>query len=105
MVTYYPHRLASNDGLSSLTDAADRAGDGYATRVFWWLRQTCCGLSGHDALLKFGRNRMFLQCASCGHESPGWELNETTAPRITLRGDARRLGLMRPHLVSERRIA
>src|SRR5713101_2176438 len=58
MVTYYPHRLASNDGLTSSTDAADRAGDGYVTRVFWWLRQTYCGLSGHDALLQFGRNRM-----------------------------------------------
>ena len=105
MVIHYPHRIASDEGPRASAADAQEAGDGYATRVFWWLRQTYCGLSGHDALLQFGRNRMFLQCASCGHESPGWELNETTAPRITLRGDARRLGLMRPHLVSERRIA
>jgi len=55
-------------------------------------------------LLQFETDRMFLQCVSCGHESPGWELNEN-APRISVRGDTRRLGLMRPHLVGERRIA
>ena len=104
MVTHYPHRVASNEGLSQSAADAQGAGDGYATRMFWWLRQTYCGLSGHDALLQFKRDRLFLQCVSCGHESPGWELNENK-PRISVRGDARRLGLMRPHLVGERRIA
>ena len=45
-------------------------------RMFCWLRQAYCGLSGHDALLQFKKERMFLQCVSCGHETPGWELNE-----------------------------
>jgi hypothetical protein len=104
MVTHYPHRILSDEGLTTTAADAQAAGDGYTTRVFWWLRQTYCGLSGHDALLQFKRDRIFLQCVSCGHESPGWELNGN-APRISVRGDTRRLGLMRPHLVGERRIA
>jgi hypothetical protein len=104
MVTHYPHRIASNEGVSSSAGDAHAAGDGYATRVFWWVRQAYCGLSGHDALLQFEKNRIFLQCVSCGHESPGWELGEIARP-ISVGGDARRVGLRRPHLVSERRIA
>ena len=104
MVIHYPHRIASDEGPRASAADAHEAGDGYATRVYWWLRQTYCGLSGHDALLQFETDRMFLQCVSCGHESPGWELNEN-APRISVRGDTRRLRLMRPHLVGERRIA
>jgi hypothetical protein len=104
MVTHYPHRIASNEGLISSAGDAHGAADGYATRAFWWLRRTYCGLSGHDALVQFQRDRIFLRCASCGHESPGWELNGT-APPISVRGEARRPGLHRPHLVSERRIA
>jgi hypothetical protein len=47
---------------------------------------------------------MSLRCVSCGHETPGWELNEAR-PTVTVRGDARRHAL-RPHrLVSDRRIA
>ena len=32
---------------------------------------------------------MSLRCVSCGHETPGWELNEPR-PTVTVRGDARR---------------
>ena len=104
MVTHYPHQMAPNEELSSSAGDAQGAGNGYATRVFSWLRQSYCGLSGHDALLQFKRDRIFLQCVSCGHESPGWELGGIARP-ISVRGDARRVGLRRPHLVSERRIA
>jgi hypothetical protein len=70
-----------------------------------WVRQTVCGLHGHDNLLQFERERMFLRCASCGHETPGWELTEAR-PTVTLRGDARRHALnVRPRLVGARRIA
>jgi hypothetical protein len=104
MVTHDPHHMASNEELSSSAGDAQGAGNGYATRVFSWLRQSYCGLSGHDALLQFKRDRIFLQCVSCGHETPGWELGQTARP-ISVRGsDARRV-LRRPHLVSERRIA
>jgi len=33
-----------------------------------------CGLHGHDSVLQYERNRMFLRCTSCGHETPGWEV-------------------------------
>jgi len=70
-----------------------------------WVRQTFCGLHGHDNLMQFEHERMFLRCASCGHETPGWELNEAP-PTVRLRGDARHHSLnVRPRLVGARRIA
>jgi len=73
-----------------------------------WIRQTVCGMHGHDSLLQFEQERMFLKCVSCGHETPGWELNE--APPVTLDtaepiSQRRREVAMHPHLVSERRVA
>jgi hypothetical protein len=41
---------------------------------------------------------------SCGHETPGWSLNEAP-PTVTIRGDSRRLKVHRTRLVAERRIA
>ncbi len=69
-----------------------------------WIRETYCGLHGHDNLLTFGHRRMFLKCVSCGHESPGWELTETP-PTVKVRGDARRHALIRPSLVDTQRAA
>ena len=97
MVTNYP--IASRDGVTSA--ATDSHTDGL--RVVDRMRQIFCGLHGHDTLLHFEQDRMSLRCVSCGHETPGWELNETP-PTVTVRGDARRT-TMRPHLVSARRIA
>ena len=76
---------------------------GLGGRTIDWLRQALCGLHGHDNLLQFEHDRMFLRCVSCGHESPGWDLNEAP-PNVTVRGDSRRHALVRP-LVSARRIA
>lgn len=50
-------------------------GVGAAMRV--WMRQTICALHGHDTFLHFERDRMSLKCVSCGHESPGWELDRS----------------------------
>ena len=50
------------------------------------------------------RDRMFLRCVSCGHESPGWALTETP-PTVTEVGDANRHAIVRPPLVGIRRIA
>jgi hypothetical protein len=38
------------------------------------LQQMMCGLHGHDAVLHFERNRVSLQCLTCGLESPGWTI-------------------------------
>ena len=64
------------------------------------VRQFICGLHGHDALLHFGQGRLSLQCTSCGHETPGWDLKAGQLP-IELR-DAARLTLP---LAQERRVA
>jgi hypothetical protein len=68
-----------------------------------WMHQAYCGLRGHDEMLQVGRERMSLKCVSCGHESNGWELNESQ-PAITARAEERR-AFMRPQLIGARRIA
>ena len=100
MVTNYPHRVASNAGIRTTADEPQGEGFSVMDRV----RQMFCGLHGHDNLLQFEQDRMFLKCVSCGHETPGWSLDEAP-PTVTERGDARRHALVRPHLVSVRRIA
>lgn len=74
-----------------------------------WIRQTVCGMHGHDSLLQFEQERMFLKCASCGYETPGWELNEarpvaSVQADVEVRADRRQVA-MRPHLIGERRVA
>jgi hypothetical protein len=87
-----------------LRTTARTAPDGRFAWAAEQLRQMFCGLRGHDTLLHFEDERMSLRCVSCGHETPGWELNEAP-PTVTVRGDARRHALARPQLVSERKIA
>ena len=101
MVTNYPHPMTAHEGLRT-TVSNERPG-GFA-RLMDTLRQGLCGVRGHDTLLHFEDERMALRCVSCGHETPGWELNEVP-PTVTVRGDARRHALARPQLISVRRIA
>lgn len=55
-------------------EAADRQrpvfvpGDAVIRRLF-------CALGGHHAVIVFLRDRMFLHCAVCGYESPGWKVD------------------------------
>ncbi len=42
--------------------------------------QIRCGMTGHDVLLRYQPTRLSLQCATCGYESPGWELGPARAP-------------------------
>jgi hypothetical protein len=102
MVTNYPQRIASQEGLRT---AANSASGGWLDSFSQRMSQVFCGFRGHDTLLHFEDERMSLRCVSCGYETPGWELNEAP-PTVTVRGDARRHALVRPQLVSsERRIA
>jgi hypothetical protein len=41
---------------------------------FW-----CHIMHRHDYMLQYESNRMFLHCANCGHQSPGWEIS----PRLS----------------------
>lgn len=104
MVTNYPHSIDAQDQVVRARPEDGTMDDGFSGRVLDRLRQAICGLHGHDTLLAFHKDRMSLRCVSCGHETPGWELNETR-PTVTVRGDARRHVIQRPHLISERRIA
>jgi hypothetical protein len=103
MVTY-PHPVASRERIRTVTD--DAHAEGLRGRALDRLRQMICAVRGHDAFLQFQRNRMFLRCVSCGHESPGWALTEAP-PTVTMRGDARRHMLVPPQrqLIDARRIA
>jgi hypothetical protein len=102
MVTYYPHRVASR-GRFETGNATHRATDGLTTRALNLAKQAFCGMHGHDSLVQFEPDRMFLRCVSCGHESPGWALDKTP-PTVKIRDDARRPALS-PPLVGVRRIA
>jgi hypothetical protein len=101
MVTNYPHPVTAHGGTRETASNGRPRG---VARVTESLRQAFCGLRGHDTLLHFEDERLSLRCVSCGHETPGWELNEVP-PTVTVRGDARRHAIVRPQLISERRIA
>jgi hypothetical protein len=102
MVTNYPQALASTGRVITAEESAPAQPS--STGMMNLLRQMFCALHGHDTLMHFEQERMSLRCVSCGHETPGWELNETP-PTVTVRGDARRHAIARPHLVNARRIA
>jgi hypothetical protein len=108
MVTNYPQSIASHEGRRTTNGrhatSAQAQEIGFGGRMIDWLRQAFCSLHGHDTMLHFEQERMSLRCVSCGHETPGWSLNEVP-PTVTIRGDARRLAMVRPQLVSARRIA
>jgi hypothetical protein len=76
--------------------------------VFDRVRQAVCGLHGHDNLLQFERERMFLKCVSCGFESPGWELKETPPTVVAQHQGIQQVqpaSLVSAHLMDARRVA
>ena len=44
-------------------------------RILVYAHQAICAVSGHDYLLRIGDARIFLQCADCGRETPGWRID------------------------------
>jgi hypothetical protein len=101
MVTNYPHPMNAREGLRPTASGARTGG---LARLMTRVSQLVCGVRGHDTLLHFGDERISLRCASCDHETPGWELNEAP-PTITVRGDARRHPLSHRQLIGARRVA
>ncbi len=51
------------------------------------LRRLICGFRGHDEFLQFEKNRVYLLCITCGHESLGWTID---ARRPVLRFEPKR---------------
>ena len=71
MITNAPaHVFIADPAMPS----GDTRSQGYVDRFLGWFQQTLCALHGHDAMLQYERNRIFLRCTSCGHETPGWEV-------------------------------
>jgi len=46
-----------------------------------WVHETTCAMFGHDYLLHAADHRIFLECAVCGHETPGWRIGATVDGR------------------------
>ena len=94
MVTNYPQQLATTSELPGTT-SSDATVFGRAMAL---LGQTLCGFRGHDSVLHFESKRVMMRCTSCGHDTPGWELNGK-GPRRRFEGDAHRHLIRRQRLV------
>jgi hypothetical protein len=92
MATNYSQGLTA--ALPVAIETTARAACSTFARMLLWFKQLLCGLHGHDTMLHFEQSRVMLVCASCGHESPGWDLGQRR-PRVRFQGDARR------HLVAQ----
>ncbi len=80
--------------------------EGLGSKLMSVARQMMCGLHGHDSLLQFERDRMFLRCVSCGHETPGWEINDTPPVVSDTVAEPRAETVLRPQLINAtRRVA
>jgi hypothetical protein len=85
-------------------DYAEPVEGTFFSRTLEHVRQAWCGLHGHDTLLNFERDRMFLRCVSCGHESPGWDVGEQNC-RPDFRAAHERARVATPHMIGARKIA
>ena len=74
--------------------------------VFDWIRRGLCGVRGHDGMVRFEHDRMFLKCFSCGYESPGWTIGCESATTPSSPDDlSEPLGLGRRPFADAHRIA
>jgi hypothetical protein len=71
--------------------------------VTGWLRETMCGIQGHDEFTQYAKTRLYLKCMSCGHESAGWDL--TGAPPKSRFKGVRKAGKISHLVMVPRRVA
>jgi hypothetical protein len=76
--------------------------DGLLSKAALQLRQFMCGLHGHDSLMHFEQGRISLLCASCGHETPGWDVRASPLARTKPESSHR---VVRMPLIHARRVA
>ena len=100
MVTNYPQQLAAEAN----TSPGNTADASFVSRAVGRIGQVLCGMSGHDAVMHFEGKRVMMRCTSCGHDTPGWEI-EGRAPRVRYEGDAERHSLSATDRVSFRKTA
>lgn len=102
MATNCPPQMASGEDGDKSTKVVGNGPTDISHVVLERLGQLVCGMHGHDNLIQFEQYRMFLKCASCGHESPGWRLPNrrpvvkavatgTRAPDTTMFDDVKRV--------------
>jgi len=60
------------------------------------LKRLYCAFRGHEEYMHFDKNRVYLECVACGHESPGWTVETTSHPvlRFQARPRATRAGAL-----------
>lgn len=93
MVTNFPQHLArAAEGCGSGTS------ESFAGRLIGRVGRLMCGMRGHDSVLHFEGKRVMMRCTSCGHDTPGWEINGR-GPRLRYEGDAHRHLLTRQRFV------
>ena len=47
-----------------------------------WIHQRLCGVYGHSMVRHFESTKLSLECVSCGHRTPGWDLTEVGGSRL-----------------------
>jgi hypothetical protein len=99
MVTDYPQEVA----VPPLATSSGDTPHALFERAMMAVQHAFCSLRGHDNLLQFDHNRMFLRCTTCGHETPGWEV-ERTRLQLRFHGDPDRR-LLHGHFTGARKIA
>lgn len=96
MVTNYPQRLTATRAERGNID------DTFVTRVIVRVGRILCGMKGHENVMHFEGKRVMMRCAACGHDTPGWDINER-GPRKRFDGDPQRHELApKPRLVLRR---
>lgn len=83
MVTNCPQQLTAA-GVGRATQSG-----AFLSRVLTRIRQSLCGLRGHEEVRHFEGKRVMMRCTSCGHDTPGWEISGR-GPRQRFEGDQRR---------------
>ncbi len=83
MVTNYPQEIVRQPIGAAVVDTVSVRP---FARVWRRIQYALCSLHGHDPLLHYDQNRIYLRCASCGYESPGWDLDQRR-PRVRFHGD------------------
>ncbi len=103
MVTNYAQEIATRTVTATAAPTDTR---NLFSRLWRRIQFALCSLHGHDPLLHYDEQRIYLRCASCGHETPGWDLDQRR-PRVRFRGDPARQYLSQPRRFErqERRIA
>jgi hypothetical protein len=71
------HTLAARSFLPA--DAGEQTGA--IERMLKRIQVVVCALHGHDSVVQYERNRLFLLCTSCGHETKGWEVTPAALVR------------------------